>query len=174
MKFMCSPSGSATINSLMNVATLLFDTTVHSYSLMSSTSAGTLMSRSPFTFTWQASRQLSLISLRVKCTASVGRISPPPSVTRTLHWPQLPLPPQAEGRKTFSVARAERSGRPDSTLTLRSSLMVTVTLPELTRKCLATRSTITSRRVITKKIPIPDRRVAPMGDVASVVILLCC
>ena len=29
------------MNSLMKVATLLFDTTVHSYSLMSSTSAGT-------------------------------------------------------------------------------------------------------------------------------------
>ena len=173
MKSIWAPSGSATMNSLMKVATFLFDTTVHSYSLMSSTEAGTFMSRSFFTFTWHARRQLSFISLRVKCTASVGRISPPPAVTCTLHWPQLPLPPQAEGRNTFLVASADSSGAPEATSTFLSLLIVTSTLPELTRNFLATRSTVTSRSVIIRNMPAPRRIVCPVRFVSSIIIVIC-
>ena len=172
MKFICSPLGRATMNSLMNVATLLFEITSHSYSLMSRTEAGTLMSRSFFTLTWQASRQSSFISLRVKCTASVGSISPPPAVTCTLHCPQLPLPPQAEGRKTSLVAMAESRGTPEATSTFLSLLIVTVTLPELTRYFLATRRMTTSSRVITRKMPTPPSTVGQRVDCSDIIVVV--
>ena len=161
---MCSPLGRATMNSLMKVATLRLEITVHSHSLTSRTEAGTSISRFSLTFTWHARRQCSLASLREMWTASVGSISPPPSTTFTRHWPQLPFPPQAEGRKTFCDAMVESRESPAGTLKDFSPLTVISTSPECTRKCLATRSTITSSRVMVRKMPTPVMIVVPASD----------
>ena len=137
---------------------------------MSSTEAGTSMAISSLTFTWQARRQLSLISLREKWTVSVGRISPPPLTTCTLHWPQLPLPPQAEGRNTLLSAMVESRGFPELASTVVSLLMVMVTLPEWTRKCLAVSNTATSSRVMSRKMPTAERIVSISGLSAAIIV----
>ena len=37
---------------------------------------------------------------------SVGRMAPPPDSTRTLHWPQVPPPPQADGTNRSGIGQA--------------------------------------------------------------------
>ena len=148
---MCSPTGSCTLNSLMKVATLRLLTTVHSYSLTFRIDCGTTILRFSFTFTWQPKRQWSWICLRVKKPTSVGKIEPPPSTTRHLHWPQLPLPPQAEGRYTFCSARVLMRVLPTGTVSSLSSLMVIFTSP-LGMSLLRTQSSkATSRSTMPRK-----------------------
>ena len=130
---MCSPGGNATINSLMNVATFLLEITSHSHSFISSTESSTTIFMSSFTFTWQPKRQWACCSLRLKCTISVGNMLPPPVVTRTLHCPQLPFPPQAEGRCTPLLDSVARSDEPVSTSISFLSLIFMRILPEGTR-----------------------------------------
>ena len=148
MKSMCSPGGSATLNSLMKLDTLLLEMTVHSHSLTLRIASETLTLRSPCTFVWHPSRQWSLISFRVKCPFSVSRISPPPSSTCRRHCPQLPLPPQAEERCTPFSLRVESSEPPCSTSSFLSPLMVMVTFPLGLRYFLAISSTTTSTRMV--------------------------
>ncbi len=126
---MCSPAGSCTLNSLMKVATLRLLTTVHSYSLMLRMLSGSFRLMSSFTFTWQPRRQPSCICLRLKWGVSVGRMLPPPFTTRHLHWPQEPLPPQAEGRWTPASPRVLIKVPPVGTVSSLSSLIVIFTLP---------------------------------------------
>ena len=152
---MCSPGGSATMNSLMKVATFRLEITSHSHSLTERTEAGTRISMSPFTFTWQARRQWFFSSLRVKWTASVGRASPPPCSTCRRHCPQLPLPPHADGRKTLLSAMVDNSDLPDCASTFLSPFIVIVTAPVWTRYFLAIRSIITSSSVTPRKNPTP-------------------
>lgn len=130
---MCWPGGSATMNSLMKVATFLLDMTSHSHSLMSSTDLGTSIFMSSLTLTWHPRRQWFLISLREKCTVSVGRMSPPPSRTWTRHCAQLPLPPHADGRNMLSAASVDNNDFPDSAFTSVSPLMSMATSPECTK-----------------------------------------
>ena len=92
----------ATLNSLMNEETFLFEITSHSHSLTPITESGTLIFMSDFTLHWHPRRQLSFICLRVKWGFSESRISPPPSSTCTLHCPQLALPPHAEAGRCRS------------------------------------------------------------------------
>jgi len=66
MKSICSPGGSATLNSLIKLLTLLLEITVHSHSFTLRISSLTLMERSPFTFVWHPKRQCSLISFLEK------------------------------------------------------------------------------------------------------------
>ncbi len=72
--------------------------------------AGISIFISLFTFTWQASRMLpSFSSVALSKGLSVGRRGPPPLRTLHLQAPQVPLPPQAEGRKIcFSVSEESR------------------------------------------------------------------
>ncbi len=147
---MCSPAGSCTLNSLMKVATLRLLTTVHSYSLMLRMLSGSFRLMSSFTFTWHPRRQPSCICLRLKCGVSVGRMLPPPLTTRHLHWPQEPLPPQAEGRWTPCSLSVDISVPPVGTVISLSSLMVIFTLPcgmSLARRMsnAATSSSMTTR-----------------------------
>ena len=131
---MCSPGGKATMNSLMNEDTSLLLTTVHSYSLTDSTLSGTWMDMLSLTLTWQPKRQWSICSLREKWGTSVGRICPPPSVTCTLHWPQLPLPPQALDSMTpFSCRVFSRVLPLLTSSSLVPLLMLIFTLPDGTR-----------------------------------------
>ena len=127
----CSPSGSFTTNSLMKVATLLLLTTSHSHFFMPSTSSGISIFISSFTFTWQPRRHWVCCCLRVKKPVSVGRISPPPSVTRHLHIPHVPPPPHADGRKIFSALSVLRRDAPgDTSSSFSPSLIFTFTFPE--------------------------------------------
>ena len=148
---MCSPSGSLTVNSLMKVATLWLEITSHSSFLTESADSSIWILRFSFTFTWQPSLQPSLICLRLKKPTSVGSISPPPSSTCTLHWPQLAFPPQAEGRKIFSEAREAIRELPGVTsITFLPSLMSIFTFPlgviaSFTTSRSTTRITVTIR-----------------------------
>ena len=151
---MCSPLGNATMNSLMNVATFLLEITSHSHSFTPSTLSGTLMAISPFTFTWQPRRQWSCICLRLKCGVSEGKISPPPSITWHLHCPQEPLPPQAEERNTPFTDSVFSNVEPEATSSSLSPLIVSFTLPEGTKKFLATSRITTSRMTTTRNTPM--------------------
>ena len=91
---------------------------------------------SPLTFTWQPKRQSSWICLRLKKPVSVGRISPPPSVTWHRHIPQVPPPPQAEGRKILLLLSVDNNVLPDSTSEI-SPLMFNLTGPEGDKRALA-------------------------------------
>ena len=51
----------------------------------------------------------------VMCDSSVGRMSPPPSLTLTLHCAQVPPPPQAEETNRLLSARAVSSFEPMGT-----------------------------------------------------------
>ena len=146
---MCSPGGSCTLNSLIKVATLRLEITVHSYSLMLSIDCGTAIFRSSFTFTWHPRRQCSCICLRVKKPTSVGRMEPPPSSTRHLHCPQEPFPPHADGRYIFCSANVEIRVLPEGTVSFLSSFIVMVTSPCGTNLALSTKSSATSRRMTT-------------------------
>ena len=144
----CSPSGRRTVNSLMKVATFLLEMTSHSSFLTLRVESGTAILRLSFTFTWQPRRIPSLICLRLKKPFSVGRISPPPSRTCTLHWPQLALPPQAEGRKILWSARVCITSPPWATSsTFLPLLMSMVTVPEGVSLALITSSSATSSSV---------------------------
>src|SRR5690606_15974218 len=92
-------------SSLMNVATLLLETTSHSHFFTPKISSGTSIFMFCLTATWQERRQPSFSSRLVKCAFSVGSMEPPPSSTLHLHCAQLPPPPQAEDRKSPSDAK---------------------------------------------------------------------
>ena len=134
----------------MKVATLWLEITSHSTFFTLSTDSGTSILRSSLTFTWQPSLQLSLICFLLKKPTSVGRMFPPPSSTLTLHCPQFALPPQAEGRKIFSSARAPIRDAPGVTSsTLFPLLMSILTVPlgvsfVFTHSRRTTRTTVTS------------------------------
>jgi hypothetical protein len=85
-------------------------------------------------------------SPRLMCEVSVGSRAPPPSWTSTLHTPQVPLPPQAEGMKILLAASVLRSVLPAGvTIAFSgSSLMVMVTSPDATSFDLASIRTSTS------------------------------
>ncbi len=65
--------------------------------------------------TWHAKRSPCAASRLVICPNSVGRISPPPDLTFTLHCPQVPPPPQAEDTNKPLSARAVSSFEPEGT-----------------------------------------------------------
>ena len=142
----------------MKVATLWLEMTSHSTFLTLSTDSGTSILRSSLTLTWQPSLQLSLICFLLKNPVSVGRMFPPPSRTLTLHCPQLALPPQADGRKIFSSARAPMSELPGATSsTLLPPLMSILTVPlgvsfVLTHSSRTTRISVTTVIVATEAI----------------------
>ena len=132
----------------MNVATLWFETTSHSHFFTLSAEAGTSIDISSLIFTWQPRRHFAAICLRLKKPTSVGRISPPPSVTRHLHCPQAPLPPHADGRKIFCSASVERRFPPGVTSTiLLPSLILIFTVPSGVSFVLMKRRSATSRSV---------------------------
>ena len=147
---MCSPGGRATINSLMKVATFLFEITSHSHSFTPNTDSGTIIFMSFFTFTWQPSRQWFSCCFREKCTCSVGKISPPPSNTWQRHWAHEPPPPHADGRNIFSLDSVLSKLLPVSTSICLSLLMVIVAFPDGTRYFFAT-SSITTKSIDTPK-----------------------
>ena len=105
-----------------------------------------------------------MISRRDRCTVSVGRISPPPESTCTRHWPQLPLPPQADGRNTLLMAIVDSSEPPEGASTVRWLLMFIATLPLCTRNRLATSSMATSTSVMARKMPTPASTVMPVSE----------
>lgn len=70
-----------------------------------------------------------LLLLAGKNPVSVGNISPPPDKTRQRHMPQLPPPPQAEGRNILLEANDASSVVPAGVSTVRSSLIVMRRLP---------------------------------------------
>src|SRR5690606_13478955 len=93
---------------------------------------------------------------------SVGRIAPPPSRTTTVHTPQLPLPPQADGMKILLAERVLSRVVPPfvrSTL-FESSLMVIATSPLGTSLAFAASITATCARIITVKPATPRRMVS--------------
>ena len=150
LKSRCSPSGSLTVNSLMKVATFLLEITSHSSFLTDRADSDTCIFMSSLTLTWQPSLQPSLICLRLKNPTSVGRISPPPSSTCTLHWPQLALPPQADGRRIFSPARVLIRDEPGVTSSSFFPLLMSIfTVPLGVILSFTTRSRITRMRVTT-------------------------
>ena len=158
---MCSPSGSLTVNSLMKVDTFLLEITSHSSFLTESADSATCIFRLSLTLTWQPRRQPSLICLRLKNPTSVGSISPPPSNTCTLHWPQLALPPQAEGRKIFSFASVVIRLLPGVTSrTFLPSLMSIFIVPLGVIASLTTRSSTTRNRVTITIIATAEKTVA--------------
>ena len=70
------------------------------------------------------------------------------------------------------VAMAESRGTPEVTSTFLSLLIVTVTLPELTRYFLATRRMMTSRSVITRKMPTPPSTVGQRVDWSDSIVVV--
>ena len=134
----------------MNVATLWLETTSHSHFLTLRADSGTTILRFSLTLTWHPNLQWSSICFLLKNPTSVGRIVPPPSSTRHLHWPQLPLPPQADGRKIFCSARVASSELPGVTSTsFWPSLMLILTFPDGVSLILMKRSSATSMSVTT-------------------------
>src|SRR5690606_23991160 len=103
-----------------------------------------------FTFTWQDNLTLFCCSARDRWPTSVGRTSPPPSSTTHLHSPQVPPPPQAEGRKIFWALKVLiRVDPPETTNGLVSSpLMMILTSPEVTSLDWANNNIKTSSRMI--------------------------
>ena len=151
---MCSPSGKATLNSLINELTFLLEMTVHSHSFTPMTLSGTFNERFPFTLHWQPNRQWSLISLREKWGRSESRISPPPSNTCTLHCPQLAFPPQAEGKKMPFSLSVVITLLPWGTLIFLSPLMTISTLPLGLRYFFAMSRMMTNRSMMVKNTPM--------------------
>src|SRR5690606_39013431 len=123
---------------LMKVATLWFERTVHSHLRTPKTSSGRMILMSFLILTWHDRRTPSRASPRFTCLVSVGNSAPPPSHTFTLHTPQEPLPPQADGMNTLlsaSVPSSVPPARVRSALS-GSSLTVMVTSPLLTKRAL--------------------------------------
>src|SRR5690606_31648193 len=136
--------GNLSVNSLMKVATLGLDSTVHSHFFTPKTSSGTSIFMSALTGAWQDRRQPSPASRRVKCDSSVGSISPPPLLMMHLHCAQVPPPPQADERKMLLAARVCSSLPPAGTVMLRSPLISIVTSPLETSFARAARMITTS------------------------------
>jgi hypothetical protein len=67
------------------------------------------------TFVWQASRQWSFICLRLKKTFSVGKMSPPPSMTcaRAARPPLPPPPPGGGGEEDVAALKGSEQGAAD-------------------------------------------------------------
>ena len=142
---------------MMKVATLGFDSTVHSHFLTPNTSSGTSIFISCLTGVWQDRRHPSLASRLVKCDSSVGNISPPPLSTIHLHWAHVPPPPQADDRKIPLADRVFSSFEPAATVTVRSPLTSMVTSPLLTSLERAIRMTATSDNTMAVNIPTPRK-----------------
>ena len=96
----------------MKVATLWFERTLHRHCRTLKTSAGISIFMSCLTFTWQDNRTPSRTSPRLIWLSSVGRTAPPPSSTLTVHTPQLPFPPHADGMKILLSASVPSSVLP--------------------------------------------------------------
>ena len=169
---MCSPLGNATINSLINVATFLLLITSHSHSLTPNTSSGTWTTISSFTLHWQAKRQWSFTCLREKKPFSVGRISPPPSITWARHWPHLPPPPQAEDKKMPPLCSAPSKVPPIGVSISFSPLTFKLTFPEGTNFALANKSKPTKISVINKNTIALTPIVSP-PDINKVIFIFC-
>src|SRR5690606_18512800 len=103
-----------------------------------------------FTLTWQDNRTLFCCSVRLRWPTSVGRTSPPPSSTTHLHSPQVPPPPQAEGRNIFWLLKVLiRVEPPETTKGFFSSLLMTIlTSPEVTSLDCANNNIKTSSNII--------------------------
>src|SRR3989339_2225700 len=97
-------------SSLIKVATFWLEMTVALTFLMPKMDSGSLILRLSLTLRWQDRRFPASLSFRDRLANSVGRMLPPPSMISHLHMPQDPDPPQAEGRKIFSLDRAVKSG----------------------------------------------------------------
>ncbi len=163
-----APKGSSRMSSLMKVATLWFEWTLQVHSRTWKISAGTSISMFCLTLTWQERRQPSRARPRLMYESSVGSMAPPPSFTVTLHTPQLPLPPQAEGMKIFCSASAPSSvppARVRSGLSL-SPLMMMNTSPLVTSLALVTKMTATSVRMMVVNITMP-RLITPNNETMS-------
>src|SRR5690606_20524738 len=145
-----SPSGRSSTSSLMKVATFSFDRTVHVHCRAENTEGGISIWMSSLSFTWHERRTPMRASMREMCDFSVGSMAPPPSSTRTVHTPQLPFPPQAEGMKTSCAASVFSSVPPARAVMARSgsSLIRLVTSPEATRRDLAKSRSTTSIRTM--------------------------
>ena len=141
----------------MNVATLAFERTLHCQRRMSNTSAGISMRMSCFTLTWQDRRTPPRTSPRSRWLSSVGSTAPPPSSTVTLHTPQLPLPPQADGTNRLLAASVPSSVLPVRVHSARcgSSLMVMFTSPVDTSRLRAAISRPTSDTIVNVNMNTP-------------------
>ena len=168
---MCSPLGRATINSLIKVATFLLEITSHSHSFTPNTSSGTLTVISSFTLHWQAKRQLSFCCLREKNTFSVGKISPPPSITCARHWPHLPPPPQAEDKKIPPPCKAPNNVPPIGVSIFFSPFTFKFTLPEGTNFAFANNNAPTKISVINKKTTALAAIVSP-PDINKIIFII--
>ena len=122
---------------------------------MPKTSRGTSMRMSCLTITWQARRSPAAASRLLIWEVSVGRIAPPPSKTLTLHWPQVPPPPQAEATNSLVSARALRSFFPTGLWMVFSSLMRMFTCPVATSLERATTMMNTSAITMSVKSSTP-------------------
>ena len=147
----------------MKVATLRFDRTLHCHFRTLKISGGIAIFMGSLTLTWHDSRHPSRAAPRLMNPSSVGSNAPPPSLspiclTVTLHVPQVPLPPQADGTKILCSPRAFRRvvPTPESTLFSGSSLMVMGTRPEATSFDFANMSTQTSPRITKENIIMPS------------------
>ena len=168
---MCAPLGSCTMNSLMKVATFLFEITSHSYSFTPKTSSGTFTCMSSFTFVWQAKRQCSFCCLREKKTFSVGRISPPPSSTWARHCPHFPPPPQADERKMPPACNELNNVPPIGVSISFSPFTVSLTFPDGTNFALAYNNAPTSIIVTIRNTTVPLMMVSP-PDINKIISLL--
>ena len=112
----------------MKVALLSLEITSHSHFFTPKISSGSSIFMFCFTATWQARRQPAFASRLVICESSVGRISPPPSLIVTRHWPQEPPPPQAEETKIPLLDSVFSSLSPAGVrICLSASLLISIT-----------------------------------------------
>ncbi len=112
---------------------------------------------SVLTETWQASLSPSRASFLVIWLVSVGRISPPPSKTLTLHCPQVPPPPHALGTKISALPRAFKSFEPAASVKSFFSFKFILTSPVLTSLDLAARIIVTRVKTIKVNIKTPRK-----------------
>jgi len=73
-----------------------------------------------------------LLFLAAQVTYFGRNTSPPPDSTTHLHMAQVPPPPQAEGKKIFSLARVDKSELPADTVIIFSPLIKILTGPDCT------------------------------------------
>src|SRR5690554_7975839 len=81
-------------------------------------------------------------------------MSPPPSNTWQVHWPQVPPPPHAEDRKIFCAASVCSSLPPAGTVTVRSPLIKMLTSPLETSLARAIKIITTKVKTMAVNIPI--------------------
>src|SRR5690606_34881171 len=139
----------------MKVATLSLERTVHSHFLTPKTSSGTSIFMSCLTATWQARRSPSRAWRLLMWPVSVGRMAPPPSKTLTLHWAQVPPPPQDEPTNSWALASAPSCLPPAGISIVFSLLMLIFTLPVATSLERAARITYTRMMTIATKKKTP-------------------